>query len=117
MGLTLQHVDRLRASCGIPVTVTRGGQTCSLVAVPATSNATLSGADGSFNVIEIDDWIIVAAEWTLTNPAYPAKGDRITVDDSTAYLVGHPDIKTPLFQNFNQLDRPALAWTVHSVPE
>lgn len=116
MSITLSHIARLRKSNSVAVRVVRGAQTCELIAVPAVSKANMVGADGSYTTIEVADWIIVAADWTLTNPATPQKGDKIVVvADGTEYRVAHPDEKTPVFSNFNQLDRPALAWTVHSM--
>lgn len=116
MSETLPHLALLKQTDGISVTITRGEQTCTLTAVPSTSKATLIGSDGSYTQVVVEDWIVIASEFTLTEPAYPKKGDLITVDEASKYLTAHPDDKTPIYANFNPLDRPALAWIIHSIP-
>lgn len=115
-GTTLRHMARLKAKAGITVTISRGNQFSELVAVPAKSDATLIGQDGSVNEIVIDDWLIVVTDWKLTDPPTPQKGDEISIDADNKWLVAHPDATKPAFKNFNQLDRPAAAWRVHSMP-
>lgn len=112
--ITITHIGRLRTRAGISVRITRGEQSCDLIAVPSVSTANMVGDDGSYTTVEVFDWIIVVADWKLTEPATPRKGDKIVVGE-TEYRVAHPDEKTPVFSNFNTLDRPALAWTVHSL--
>lgn len=117
MSSTIRHIARLKARHGIAITITRGEQSCQLVAVPGQSKATIVGDNGAFQTVIVSDWLILVSEWTLTGPAEPRKGDKITIDDSEAiYFVAHPDDKTPVFRNFNPLDRPAKAWRVHSIP-
>jgi hypothetical protein len=114
---TLRQLARLRARHGIEVTITRGQQNCTLIAVPAKSTAKVVGSDGSYSVITVEDWLIAADEWDVGEDGdqYPQKGDDINASGSR-YYVTHPDDKTPVFANFNQLDRPAVAWRVHSMP-
>lgn len=126
MSETLQHLALLQASDGIRVTVTRDPRnsesldnvrSCSLVAVPSRSTAKLVGDDGSFSVINVEDWLIVCRDWLIEGPSYPIKGDAISIQGSDIqWFVAHPDEKTAIFENFNLLDRPAKAWTVHSIP-
>lgn len=112
--ITTPHIKTLQRQHGIPVQIVRAGRICNLTAVPAMSEANLVGKDGSFTEIKVDDWLVLVSEWTLEGS--PQKGDEIRVDTTTRYLVSHPDATKPHFQNFNQLDRPAKAWRIHSVP-
>jgi hypothetical protein len=115
---TLRQLQRLRARHGIEVSITRGSESFSLVAVPAKSTAKLSGSDGSFSVVTIEDWLIAVADWQFTGVAnrFPRKGDEISIFGSDEkYLVTHPDQNTPVYANFNSLDRPAVAWRIHSM--
>lgn len=114
MSETLAQLKILQRADGVPVTIRRSTQTCDLIAVPSFSKTQLFDGGGSLTEVMVDDWIIVASEWTLDGP--PQKGDEIAVDDSAKYLVSHPDNKTPVYSNFNLLDRPAKAWIVHSTP-
>ncbi|MBS0206636.1 MAG: hypothetical protein JSS49_27480 [Planctomycetes bacterium] len=128
MTATLQHFARLKARHGVAVEICRdSGASCRLIAVPAKSTAKLVGTDGSYNEITIDDWLIAVGDWTMGNgdgvvipgiTEYPLKGDCINVTglQYVRYWVGHPDDKTPVYANFNQLDRPPLVWRVHSLP-
>lgn len=117
MDVTTIHMQTLQGIRGVPVTIRRKAQSCTLVAVPAMSKAQLVGKDGSFSEITVDDWLILVSEWTLQEPAHPAKGDELTIDGATErYLIAHPDGAQPAYRNFNQTDRPAKAWRVHSVP-
>lgn len=120
MSETLLHFRRLFAKEGKSITIIRGtGDSAAEIeidAVPSQSKATLTGSDGSYQVVIVEDWIVLRSEWTLT-PAYPVKGDRIVLEDDTEYRVGHPDAKSTVYTNFNPIDRPALAWTVHTLPK
>lgn len=106
------HIVRLKASAGIRVTYNAQGETRSIDAVPATSTARLVGSDGSYKEMPVDDWIVLVADLVgLTSE--PKQGHTISVDGAT-YLVNHPDEKTPVYENFNQLDRPAKGWRIHT---
>lgn len=112
---TLRHLARLRARYGVEVRVTRNGNSLTLDAVPAKSTAKVVGGDGSFSVLTIDDWLIAVCDWPrIDDIPYPLKGDEISVG-GIPYIVTHPDQNTPVFSNFNQLDRPAVVWRVHSM--
>jgi hypothetical protein len=117
---TLRHFGRLLAKHGIRIVIERDGQSCpALSAVPAKSTAKVVGADGSFNVIAVDDWLICVSSFKQFWPQGPQRGDciRVVGDECAAYLIGHPDANTADYSNFNQLDRPALVWRIHSIPE
>ncbi len=114
MSQTEAHINLLQLTNGVEVTIRRGPQLCKLIAVPAASKTNLVGKDGSFTTITIADWLILVSEFTL-EPRQPQKGDEYSIG-SDKYLCGHPDSKQPAFRNFNQLDRPAVAWRVHSIP-
>ena len=115
--ITLGHIKRLRQTSGVEVEITRGEHlhSCFLIAVPSSSTAKVVGEDGSYTVVQVEDWIILRSDWTLYGPAEPQRGDKISVG-GCSWLVNHPDENTPVFANFNPLDRPALAWVVHSMP-
>lgn len=114
MTITRIQIARLKAVIGQQVTITRGEQSCQVKVVPSQSKAKLVGTDGSYREVIVEDWIVLIDEWTLTGPLHPLKGDRITTNNET-WVISHPDDKTPVFENFNPCDRPAIAWTIHSV--
>lgn len=118
MNVTEIQYATLRAIRGQAVEIRRGAQLMELTIVPAESESTIAGRNGSYTEVTIADWLILVSEWTIQGPAEPQKGDEITIAGTDyQYLVAHPDATKPAFVNFNQLDRPAIAWRVHSVPK
>lgn len=120
MTSTLRHLAKLQRKYGITVDVAHGNVVASLIAVPAKSTAKVVGLDGSFTEYTIDDWIVAVADWPRGWSSPPQKGDLLKLQTGTGvvnYIVTHPDQNTPVFSNFNQLDRPALAWRIHTINE
>lgn len=72
-------------------TVTRGGDSITVTAIPLDFEATVQGADGVAVRQKLQQVLIRTSEYTWGNnlQAYPATGDRITVN-STNYEVYRP---------------------------
>lgn len=108
LSTTELHITRLKATTGVPVTF----RSDSVIAVPTVSTARMLGSGGTWIIQPVDDWVILLAD--LTNDTPPEQGAIIELEDGSIYIVNHPDPNTPHYENFNQLDRPAKAWTIHT---
>lgn len=109
---TLQRINPVALS------ITRGVQApCLLTACPAASSGEMTGGDGSLTKYTLKDWLVASADWTLTAPAEPQRGDLITVVASgKKYRVSHPDPNAPEVDPHGDCE-PSIGWRVHSVPD
>lgn len=114
--IILSTLRAVQSANPVAITIRRGPQTCRLTAAPAQTTGEMIGQDGSLTKFLCKDWLIAVADFTLTSPAEPKRGDEITVDVSgKKYLVSHPDGQSPESTPYGDVE-PVVGFRVHSVP-